>query len=80
MWQPGVTLEEAEKEIILDALKFYQFNRTQTAQALGIAVRTLSNKIAAYQKQGAVIPVSPYNNGMNGSGHSGHSNGGIPTP
>lgn len=47
-WQPGKTLEEVEKEIILVALRFYGGNKTKTAQALGIAIRTLDNKLKAY--------------------------------
>ncbi len=48
-WQPGVTLEDIEKSVILMALKAFQNNKTQTARALGIAVRTLDNKLAIYR-------------------------------
>jgi DNA-binding NtrC family response regulator len=47
-WQPGVTLEEVEKQAILLALKFYQNNKTQTARSLGIAIRTLDAKLDKY--------------------------------
>lgn len=48
IWQPGVTLEDLEKQAILEALRFYGNNKTRTAQALGIAIRTLDNKLAKY--------------------------------
>lgn len=49
MWQPGRTLEEMEKEVILTAMRFYHGNKTHTASALGIAIRTLDNKLAKYR-------------------------------
>jgi DNA-binding NtrC family response regulator len=39
------TLEDAEKELISDALKRYDGNRRQAARALGISERTLYRKI-----------------------------------
>lgn len=48
-WTPGITLESAEKEIIQQALKFYGRNKTQTADSLGIAIRTLDNKLEKYE-------------------------------
>jgi DNA-binding NtrC family response regulator len=50
-WQPGVTLEEIEKQVILAALRFYNQNRTVTADALGISVRTIQNKIAKWEEE-----------------------------
>lgn len=50
IWSPGVTLESLEKEAIQDAFRFYQGNKTVTAQVLGIAVRTLDAKLAKYAK------------------------------
>ncbi len=47
-WVPGVTLEEMEKQCILAALRFYRGNKTQTASVLGIAIRTLDNKLEKY--------------------------------
>lgn len=49
MWQPGQSLEDIEKEVIEKALKFYGHNKTKTAQALKISVRTIDNKLAKYQ-------------------------------
>lgn len=48
LWQPGVTLDQVEKEVILKALSFYHGNKTVTARALGIAIRTLDNKLEKY--------------------------------
>lgn len=48
VWSPGVTLEAVEEQIIKRALAHYQGNKTMTAQVLGIAVRTLDNKLEKY--------------------------------
>lgn len=47
-WQPGMTLEQAERMIIERAFRYYQYNKTHTARALGIAIRTLDNKLDSY--------------------------------
>lgn len=51
MWQPGMTLASIEKEAINEALKFYQGNKTQAANALGIAIKTLYNKLDVYAEE-----------------------------
>lgn len=51
-WKPGRTLDEIERNVILDALKFHDGNRTHTAKALGISIRTLRNKLAEYRVLG----------------------------
>lgn len=48
-WVPGITIEQAEKECILQAFRFYRGNKTQTAQALRISIRTLEHKLEKYQ-------------------------------
>jgi two-component system response regulator FlrC len=48
----GMTVEEAEKALILKTLEFTNQNRTHAAQMLGISIRTLRNKINIYSKQG----------------------------
>lgn len=45
----NITLQELEKRMILQTLAQYQDNRTKTAQALGISVRTLRNKLYLYR-------------------------------
>ena len=48
MWQPGKTLESIEREVIQQAFRFYQGNKTATANSLGIAIRTLDAKLEKY--------------------------------
>jgi len=48
-WTPGVTLEDLERTVILKAYSFYHKNKTATAQALGIAIRTLDSKLEKYE-------------------------------
>lgn len=50
-WQPGITIDDVEKQVIEKALRWFNGNKTKTAQSLGIAVRTLDNKLAKYQEQ-----------------------------
>lgn len=51
-WKPGRTLDEIERNVILEALKFHDGNRTHTAKSLGISIRTLRNKLAEYRVLG----------------------------
>lgn len=48
---PGKTLDQIEQEWILAALAHHQMNRVRTAEALGISVRTLRNKLRLYRKE-----------------------------
>lgn len=45
----GITLEEIEKAAIVNTLEENQGNKTETAQDLGISVKTLYNKLDKYQ-------------------------------
>lgn len=45
---PGMTLEEVEREVIVQTLQETEGNRTQTAQILGISRKTLQNKLKEY--------------------------------
>jgi DNA-binding NtrC family response regulator len=54
----GRSLAEVERELILDTLSRFEGNRTHAAAALGISIRTLRNKLAAY-KAGLRAAVSP---------------------
>ena len=51
-WTPGQTLDDIERSVIVEALQYHQGNRTHTAKALGISIRTLRNKIADYKRLG----------------------------
>lgn len=57
-YQPGVTLEQIEKEIILQAIRFYGGNKTRTAQSLGISIRTLDSKLAKYEVKAKAVASS----------------------
>lgn len=48
-WSPGVTLDAIEKMVILKALYHFKYNKTVTASSLGIAIRTLDNKLEKYE-------------------------------
>lgn len=47
----GMTLAELEKRLILETLVREKNNRTKAAQVLGISIRTLRNKLHAYQSE-----------------------------
>ena len=51
-WVPGRTLDDIERGVIIEALAYHQGNRTHTARALGISIRTLRNKLADYRMMG----------------------------
>ena len=50
-WSPGVKLEAVEKQVILKTLQFYKNNKTSAANALGISIRTIDNKLEKYSRQ-----------------------------
>lgn len=54
-WQPGKTLDDVEKEVIFVALQYFHQNKFKTAVALGIAPRTLDNKLAKYEAKSAPL-------------------------
>ena len=47
----GRPLRELEKTIILQTLKYKKYNRTHTAKALGIGIRTLQRKLNQYRAE-----------------------------
>ena len=51
----GEKLEDQEKQAILDALKKHNFNRSETARALGISRRTLLYKLQKWKSMGEPI-------------------------
>lgn len=61
-WQPGMTLEDVEKQVVLEAFRFFQGNKTQTSRALDIAIRTLEAKLDKYGvKHGGISKVQEHN-------------------
>jgi len=44
----GLSLPDMERKLIESTLEHYDGHRVQTARALGIGVRTLTNKLRAY--------------------------------
>jgi len=48
-------LEEIERQAILQALQQHDFNRTETAKALGISRRSLIYKLQHYREQGFTV-------------------------
>jgi DNA-binding NtrC family response regulator len=49
---PGMTVEEAERKLILKTLEACGENRTRASEMLGISVRTLRNKLHEYRASG----------------------------
>lgn len=45
IWHPNMSLEDAEKIVIISALKFFRGNKLATAQALKISPRGLDIKL-----------------------------------
>jgi DNA-binding NtrC family response regulator len=58
VFQPGMSLEDIERSVILQTLVQQRFNRTHTARALGIGLRTLQRKIKQYRAS-IEIPEEP---------------------
>jgi two-component system response regulator FlrC len=54
-WTPGRTLDDIERNVILEALQYHSGNRTHTAKSLGISIRTLRNKLADYRRLGIQV-------------------------
>jgi DNA-binding NtrC family response regulator len=50
--RPGVTVDEAERKLILMTLKHTGGNRARAAELLGLSVKTLFNKLKLYNEPG----------------------------
>lgn len=50
-WNPGITLDAVEEQVIKRAYLAYRGNKTATASSLGISVRTLDNKLEKYAEE-----------------------------
>lgn len=47
-YDPNVSLHELERRYIIKALQYFEGNKTRAAQALGITIKTLYNKLHEY--------------------------------
>ncbi|WP_249780594.1 helix-turn-helix domain-containing protein [Bradyrhizobium sp. dw_78] len=52
----GSTVDEIERELVLQTLARCDGNRTRAARVLGVSVRTLRNKIRIYSARGIDVP------------------------
>lgn len=55
----GLPVADVERDLILATLRQTGGNRTHAANLLGIAIRTLRNKINLYQTGGYDVPEPP---------------------
>jgi two-component system, NtrC family, response regulator HydG len=56
--RPGVSIAEAERKLILATLQAYEGNKEQTAKTLGISLKTLYNRLNAYNGRAKARDVS----------------------
>lgn len=59
MWQPGTSLKKMVDDAVLAALHWHGGNRTHTAKALKIAVRTLTMRLKRLEAEGRKVPAPP---------------------
>jgi DNA-binding NtrC family response regulator len=52
----GSTVDEIERELVLQTLARCEGNRTRAARVLGLSIRTLRNKIRQYSADGIDVP------------------------
>ena len=52
----GSTVDEIERELVLQTLARCGGNRTRAARVLGVSIRTLRNKIRLYSAGGIDVP------------------------
>ncbi len=52
----GATVDEVERELVLQTLARCDGNRTRAARVLGLSVRTMRNKIRLYIAAGIDVP------------------------
>ena len=51
-----VRLDDTEREIILHTLEHFDGHKLKSAQALGISLKTLYNKLHEYEARGLYFP------------------------
>jgi len=50
-FRPGMSIREVEKSLIEKTLEHFDGNKTQTAEALGISLKTLYNRLSEYEQE-----------------------------
>jgi DNA-binding NtrC family response regulator len=50
----GSTIEDAERQLIVQTLKYSQYNKTRAAEILGVSLKTLHNKLHRYGLHDAI--------------------------
>jgi hypothetical protein len=65
----GYTVEEVERELILNSLEQYGGCRTYTANVLGISIRCLRNKITQYAAMGVAVTAPGQRDDMTAARH-----------
>ncbi|MET0710329.1 MAG: helix-turn-helix domain-containing protein [Tardiphaga sp.] len=55
-WLVGSPIKDIERDLILETLSTNNGNRTASARALGVSLRTLRNKITEYSASGLDVP------------------------
>jgi DNA-binding NtrC family response regulator len=55
-WLVGSSLQDVERDLVLETLSHTHGNRTEAARLLGVSVRTLRNKIVEYSAEGIYVP------------------------
>jgi hypothetical protein len=58
-FEVGAAEKDVVKGLFLATLESKNWNRVHTAQALGVSLRTVTNRIRAYRRDGASIPNNP---------------------
>jgi DNA-binding NtrC family response regulator len=59
-----MNIKEVERLLIIATLQIMDGNRTRSAAALGISVRTIRNRLSEYRKLGFDIPESSSSSNM----------------
>jgi two-component system, response regulator FlrC len=57
----GTSWVDIQRQVILETLRHCHGNRVRTSRVLGIAVKTVFNKIREYRAEGCDVTQSRYN-------------------
>ncbi|MEQ9562042.1 MAG: helix-turn-helix domain-containing protein, partial [Woeseiaceae bacterium] len=55
---PGMSIRDVEKKLIEKTLQHFDQNKKLTAEALGISLKTLYNRLSEYEEAGEGLPSS----------------------